>query len=108
MHCHPADLGGWIMQRHPPDLSKTRISTVMVQKSGTSPPHTFVWVGEPPEYGIDPCLACSTQGLCGFHDHAPVVVTQLHGLCLQLTSRVKFIAHRIVSLLRCVSVLPAI
>src|SRR6266516_3621409 len=58
----------------------------------------------------DPCLACATQRLRSFHDHAPVVVPQLHGLCLQLTSRnmVKFIAHRFVSFQRCVSVLFAI
>jgi hypothetical protein len=93
MDRHTADLGGWIVQRHPPELRKTRIGGVMVQKAGTPPPHARVRVREPPEYGIDPCLACSTQGLNGFHDHVPVVVTQLDGQCLQLTSRsmLKFI-----------------
>ena len=100
MDRHTTYLGGGIMQRHPLDPRKTRIGGVMVHKAGTPPPHARVRVGEPPEYGVDPCLACSTQGLSGFHDHAPVVVAQLDGQCLQLTSRnmIKFIVAGLCSL----------
>jgi hypothetical protein len=76
----------------------------------TQPRRTRIRVGEPPEDGIDSRLACPTKGLLGFQDHAPVVITQLHSQCLQLTSRitVEFIAHCIVSFLGYVSALPTL
>ena len=102
MNRHTADLGGWIMQCCPPDLRKTGVGGVMVQIAGTPPAHQRVRVGQPPEDGIDSCLACSLQALRGFQGHVPVLVTQSRGQCLQFRSPVivKFIAHRVLPLSR--------
>ena len=47
------------MQRHPPQLGNARIGRVMIQITGTPPPHVYVRVGETPEHGCEARLSCA-------------------------------------------------
>jgi len=83
MNRHTPNLGSRIMQRYPPDLRKTGVGGVMVQIVGAAPADPRIRVTEPPEDGIDRRLACSLQGLRGFHGHVPVMVSQSQSQRLQ-------------------------
>jgi hypothetical protein len=72
MDRHPPNGGSGIVERNLPQWRKTRIGTVMIQKSSASSSYSHVRVGQTPDDSSDSSLAFRSQsGLC-CPGHVPV------------------------------------